>query len=101
MTRNRKANMQAITPLEQTTLFTYRRRKSQFWKLKGNIQQSKKKLAHTFQCKEQGFPRMYRVKYPYKVNHNKRNLQKSGKLHVYQNREKKKEGDNSEHPTET
>jgi hypothetical protein len=45
MTRKRKAQMQGITPLEQQTTFTYRRRKFGYWKLKTQIQMGKKRLA--------------------------------------------------------
>lgn len=45
MTRNTKLNMQAITPYEQETLFTYRRQKRRFWKDKLCVQMGKLKLA--------------------------------------------------------
>ncbi|ETO10997.1 hypothetical protein RFI_26381 [Reticulomyxa filosa] len=44
-TKNRKSNMQAITEYEQQTLFPYRRKKKDYWKLKTQIQAGKKRLA--------------------------------------------------------
>ena len=59
-TRNRKAQMQAITDYEQETLFTYRRRKNRFWSDKIAMQMGKLKLADKHNAGE--FVPMYRYK---------------------------------------
>ena len=95
MTRNRKAQMQAITNYEQETLFTYRRKKNRFWTDKAAVQVGKMKLADAHRAGT--FVPMYRYK---SLQDTKQNLDIAFERNKERQEKKKSKGKNKKEMAE-